>query len=111
VTLAECAFGGGGIGLTADVLPVHAAAAEWSSAVTLFSESASRVVVSVLPPQVDGFMSRAKALGVPARRIGTTGGARIVVSIRGRSVIDIAVAEAEAIWDRALENHFKQRVA
>jgi phosphoribosylformylglycinamidine synthase len=110
VTLAECAFGSGGIGVAADISPVSAAA-DWVAAATLFSESASRAIVSVLQEDIEQFMARAKALGVPASAIGTTGGSRINVSISGRSVIDIAVTEAEAIWDHALESYFKQRAA
>jgi phosphoribosylformylglycinamidine synthase len=110
VTLAECAFGTGGIGLTAEIAPASAARG-WTTATTLFSESASRVVVSLVEPHVEALLSRAQALGVPARRIGTTGGSRISVSIESRPVIDIGLGEAEAIWDRALENYFKQRAA
>jgi phosphoribosylformylglycinamidine synthase len=40
----------------------------------LFSESAGRVLVTVAPENLDAFLARAEAAGVPARRIGTTGG-------------------------------------
>jgi phosphoribosylformylglycinamidine synthase len=110
VTLSECTFGTGGIGLDVDVPPVSAAG-EWVSAATLFSESASRVVVSVAKDQCQGFLARAQALGVPAREIGTTGTDRIRMAIGGRVVLEMAVAEAEAIWDGALETYFKQRAA
>ena len=59
VTLAECAFGTGGIGLTVDLPPVDAPAA-WTSVATLFSESASRVVVSVAREQARGVARRAR---------------------------------------------------
>jgi phosphoribosylformylglycinamidine synthase II len=110
VTLAECAFGTGGVGLTVDLTPVEASAA-WTSVATLFSESASRVVVSVAREHVASLLKRAGALGVPAREIGTTGSGRINVSINGQSAIDIAVSEAESIWDSALGKYFKQRAA
>jgi phosphoribosylformylglycinamidine synthase subunit PurL len=110
VTLAECTFGTGGVGLTVDLPSVDAAAA-WATTATLFSESASRVVISVAREHVAGVMDRAKALGVPLREIGTTGTGRINVLIKGQSVLDIAVSEAETIWDGALEKHFKQRAA
>ena len=67
----------------------------WTSVATLFSESASRVVVSVAREHVGALLDRARAFGVPAREIGTTGTGRINVSINGQSVIDIAVSEAE----------------
>jgi phosphoribosylformylglycinamidine synthase len=110
VTLAECAFGSGDIGLNVDV-PAVDASREWGSTATLFSESASRVVVSVAPEHLAGFLQRAKNLGVPARDIGTTGGDRISVSINGQLAIDLALSEAETIWDSALEKYFKQRAA
>jgi phosphoribosylformylglycinamidine synthase len=110
VTLAECAFGTGGIGVSVDV-PAVDASREWSSTATLFSESASRVVVSVAPESLGTFLERATTLGVPAREIGKTGGERISVSINGRLAIDLALSEAETIWDSALEKYFKQRAA
>ena len=110
ITLAECTFGTGGIGLNVDLIGVDTADA-WVAASTLFSESASRVVVSVAPERAAAFQQRAKDFGVPARDIGTTGTARVRVLINGRSVIDIAVDEAEAIWDTALGKQFTQRAA
>ena len=110
VTLAECAFGTGGVGLTVDLTPVDAAAA-WTSVATLFSESASRVVVSVAREHVGALLDRATARAVPARDIGITGTGRINVSINGQRVIDIAVSEAESIWDSALGKYFTQRAA
>jgi phosphoribosylformylglycinamidine synthase len=110
VTLAECSFGTGGIGSTVNLSAADAPAA-WTSVATLFSESASRVVVSVARGHLAVLLEHAKALGVPAREIGTAGMGRINVSINGQSVIDVAVSEAEAIWDTALEKYFKQRAA
>jgi phosphoribosylformylglycinamidine synthase II len=110
VTLAECTFGTSGIGLTVD-LPAVNAAAIWQSAATLFSESASRVVVSVSPTNLPALLARASAFGVPARQIGTTEPGRITVSINGHTAIDMPVAEAEVVWDSALETYFKQRAA
>ena len=110
VTLAECSFGTGGVGLTVDV-PAADAPAAWASASTLFSESASRVVVSATAENVGAVLARARDLGVPAREIGTTGTGRISVSINGRKVIDMAVGEGETIWDGALGKFFKQRAA
>jgi phosphoribosylformylglycinamidine synthase II len=110
VTLSECAFTTGGVGLSVS-LPETAAPEGWTSASTLFSESASRAVVSVAHEHVDALLSRAKAYGVPAAEIGTTGTRRISVSIDGHNVIDLSVEEAERIWDGALEKYFKQRAA
>ncbi len=110
VTLAECAFGTDGIGFSIDVNAVQTSDA-WSTTATLFSESASRAVISVSSEKLEAFLARAKALGVPAREIGTTGSPRINVSINGRTVVDMAVSEAETIWDTALDKFFKQRAA
>ena len=110
VTLAECAFGTGGIGLRVD-LPAIDAADVWAAAATLFSESASRAVVSVSRQHLAAFMARARSLNVPAREIGTTGTGRLIVSINGQGIIDIGVDEAEGIWDGALEKHFTERAA
>jgi phosphoribosylformylglycinamidine (FGAM) synthase-like enzyme len=113
VTLAECTFGTGGVGLSVDLPGVEAGEAgeAWTAAATLFSESASRVILSVAPERAAAFQQRAKDFDVAARHIGTTGTSRIVVLINGRSVIDLGVDEAEAIWDTALEQHFKRRAA
>jgi phosphoribosylformylglycinamidine synthase len=110
IALAECTCGTGGIGLTVDVAAVDAVDL-WAGASTLFSESASRVVVSVAREHVAAFQQRASDFGVPACEIGTTGASRIRISIDGREAIDIGVDEAEGIWDTALEQHFKQRAA
>jgi phosphoribosylformylglycinamidine (FGAM) synthase-like enzyme len=96
--------------LTVD-LPAVESSGPWASVAALFSESASRAVVSVAREQLGALLSRAKAVGVPAREIGATGTGRISVSINGRLVVDIAVTEAETIWDSSLEKFFKQRAA
>jgi phosphoribosylformylglycinamidine synthase len=110
IALAECAFGTGGVGLTVNI-PAVAAPDSWASTSTLFSESASRVIISVARGELGSLLARAKAFGVPAREIGQTGSDRISVSINGRRVIDMPVGDAEGIWDSALETHFRQRAA
>jgi hypothetical protein len=67
--------------------------------------------VSAAPQNLSAWLDRATALGVPAAQIGTTGSGRISVSINGSLAIDLAVSEAETIWDTALEKFFKQRAA
>ncbi|HET7695472.1 MAG TPA: phosphoribosylformylglycinamidine synthase subunit PurL [Vicinamibacterales bacterium] len=101
VTLAECSFDTGGVGVTADL----------ASEVELFSETASRIVVSVEASKEQELLARAAAAGVPARRIGTTGGSRLAIHVDGRSAIDVAVTEAERLWSTALERYFKRAVA
>jgi len=101
ITLAESCFDTGSIG----------ASIELSTGLELYSESASRIVVSVAASYEQDLLARAKAAGVPARRIGTTGGSRLEVSIQGRTAIDVAVADLEAIWATALEKFFKRAAA
>jgi phosphoribosylformylglycinamidine synthase len=105
VTLAECAFDTNGIGLNVTV------AAGVGTVASLFGESASRAVVSVAQPNVAALLKMAAELGVPAERIGRTGGSRIVISVAGVSAIDCSVAEAEQIWSNALGRHFAGQAA
>ena len=91
VALAECAIGAGhgfAVSIPTD-LPAH---------VALFSESASRAVVSVAPLDEEAFQALAAAHGVPLARIGETGGPRAVID----AAIDIPVAELEQIWASAI---------
>ncbi|MGA9159640.1 MAG: phosphoribosylformylglycinamidine synthase subunit PurL [Actinomycetota bacterium] len=91
VALAESAIGGGtgfAVGLPGD-LPPH---------VALFSESASRVVVSVDPSRAVELEDLAGTLGVPLSRLGETGGPRIAVD----GVLDLALDEATAAYEEAI---------
>ncbi len=107
VTLAECAFDTNGIGL--DVAVGEAGGV--STATTLFGESASRAVVSAAPSNVPALLTMAAELGVPATRIGRTGGSRIVINVPGAPAIDCSVAEAEQIWSNAVGRYFAGRAA
>ena len=108
VTLAECSFGTE-IGLDVDIAEVGR---DFSPAATaLFSESASRVVVSLAPDQRDALLRLATEAGVPARVIGRTGGSRLRIRVAGKDAIDLAVVEAEQIWGTAIERYFKRTAA
>jgi phosphoribosylformylglycinamidine synthase II len=116
VTLAESCFDTGGVGATVELEPSTpskepSTPSRDPSIPSLFSESASRIVVSVAASNEKDVLSRAAAAGVPARRIGTTGGSRLEISIQGRKAIDVAVAEAEHVWATALQKHFTKAVA
>ena len=114
VTLAESCFDTGGIGATVALEAPSTAPSTPSkdpSIPSLFSESASRIVVSVSAPHEEDVMGRARAAGVPAHRIGTTGGSHLEISIQGRTIIDLAVGEAEHIWATAIEKYFKRVAA
>lgn len=60
----------------------------------LFAESASRVVVCARNGHADEIVRAAQASGVPAARIGTAGGARLVVD----GLLDVALDAATAAW-------------
>ena len=112
VTIAECAFETAGIGAEVSVEGVRVAQdATINIAAALFGESASRVVVSVVPGQVTTVLGHAAAAGVPARVIGRTGGSRLRIAAGGAIVIDQSVDEAERVWSTAIDRYFAQRVA
>jgi phosphoribosylformylglycinamidine synthase len=112
VTLAECSFESGGIGLDVD-MPLHVGQVPNSLRLTatLFAESPSCVIVSVQRNDLPAVLHLASEAGVPARRVGTTGGSRIAVRVAGHEAIDCTVAEAERLWFTAIERHFAGRAA
>jgi phosphoribosylformylglycinamidine synthase len=112
VTVAECCFDTSGIGATisVDALPVARDAAI-NVAAAVFGESASRVIVSVVPEELTRVIERAAAAGVPAKVVGQTGGNRLRIAVSGQVVIDQSVDEAERVWSNAIEQHFAKRVA
>jgi hypothetical protein len=67
--------------------------------------------VSLQPRDVAGLLKLAAELGVPAHRIGRTGGTRLAVRVAGHDAIDCTVAEAERLWSTAIERHFAGRAA
>jgi phosphoribosylformylglycinamidine synthase subunit PurL len=91
IALAECAFGVGhgfAVSLPTD-LPAH---------IALFSESASRAIVSVAPADEDRLRELASAHAVPLTRIGETGGPRAVIE----HAVDLTVAELSDGWEHAI---------
>jgi phosphoribosylformylglycinamidine synthase subunit PurL len=91
VTLAESAMAGDtgfAVTLPGD-LPPH---------VTLFSESASRVVVSVAPERAEGLEDLATDRRVPFTRIGETGGPRMVFD----TLFEVTVDDARAVYEGAI---------
>ena len=108
VTLAECTFDSGGIGVDADVAPAGEAGSLMVNA-TLFGESASRIVVSTTDDRLDAVLAAARASGVPATRIGKTGGDRIRLTVGGQPAVDCPVAQAERAWASAIETQMGRR--
>jgi phosphoribosylformylglycinamidine synthase len=79
VALAEMAIAGG-TGFAVDI----------GDALACFSESASRVVLSVAPDRADAVLARADRAGVPVATIGTAGGDELVASGSFRVPVDAA---------------------
>jgi phosphoribosylformylglycinamidine synthase len=69
----------------------------------LFSESQSRILVSVPTESVDAMLALAEEHGVPASRIGVTGGERLDVQVNGVRAISIAVEALRDTWWTAIE--------
>ena len=84
VALAECTFDSGGIGASIDV-----PGGSLRDDAVLFGESASRVLISAKQQDGATLLQLAAEHGVPARIIGSTGGARITIAVSGRQVIDL----------------------
>jgi phosphoribosylformylglycinamidine (FGAM) synthase-like enzyme len=90
IALAEMAIAGecgAQVSLGTELLPVLA----W------FSESASRVVVSVTAERVDEVLARATSAGVPAADLGTAGGNRLT-----SADFDVSLADATDAWGSAI---------
>jgi phosphoribosylformylglycinamidine synthase subunit PurL len=112
VTLAECCFDTGGLGVEASIAGVEISRQPGTNqASALFGESASRVVVSASPERVAEVLQRAASAGVPASVVGRVGGAAICIAVGGREAIDVPVAESERAWSTAIERHYAKRVA
>ena len=106
VALAECTFDTGGIGCEVD-LPAVGSRVD----VALFSESASRAVVTTAEEGVATLLQMAAGLGVPARLIGRTGGSRLRITVGGIAAIDCEVREAESRWSSVLPGHFRRQAS
>jgi phosphoribosylformylglycinamidine synthase len=112
VTVAECCFETNGIGAEVSIDGAQVSGdARMNVAAALFGESASRVVVSVVPEHVTTVLQRAATARVPARVIGQTGGNRLRIAVAGDIVIDQSADEAERVWSTVIDKHFAQHVA
>jgi phosphoribosylformylglycinamidine synthase II len=69
----------------------------------LFSESQSRMLVSVPPGASQRFLTLAEERTVPLSRIGVTGGSRLEIQVNGFSAIAQDVEELRDIWWTAIE--------
>ncbi|MGE0446110.1 MAG: phosphoribosylformylglycinamidine synthase subunit PurL [Vicinamibacterales bacterium] len=107
VAVAESCFDTG-LGAIVDLNAVQGEAEALEAVATLFSESASRVVVSVSTDRVGELLTLASREKVPATRLGLVGGRTIRFAIDGLAVMEIPVEDAERIWADAIGNVFEQ---
>ena len=105
ITVAECCFDTG-LGVDIDIAEVSSSGPAFRDVATLFSESASRVVVSCERARAGELLDAAAAVGIPAAQIGTVGGNRVRLSVGGRRVVDEPLADAERIWSTAIGQYF-----
>ena len=87
IALAEMAIDGG-IGFEVEI----------GAASGCFSESASRVVLSVAPDRVDAVLDRAREAGVPAAVVGTATGDRLVAA----GAFDVSCTDATRAYRDAI---------
>jgi phosphoribosylformylglycinamidine synthase II len=96
LALAEsCISGGWGadVSVETDLEPV----------VHLFSESQSRILVSVSPEQAERVEELARKHGVPCRRIGrVTSEKYLNIQVNGESVINRSIDELARLWEEAI---------
>jgi phosphoribosylformylglycinamidine synthase II len=111
ITLAECTFDSGGIGVRVEIPVVSSEVGAHAVNATLFGESASRVVVSTTSERLPQLLAAARAARVPAAVIGKTGGDRIQIFVNDRLELDSTVAAAEEMWSTAIERRMKKEVA
>ena len=69
----------------------------------LFSESQSRVILSVSPENRDAVAALAKKRGVPCEPIGVTGGGSITVVMNGTVTLDAAVKRFASLHETSFE--------
>ncbi len=112
VTVAECCFDTGGVGVEVSIGGVEVSRrAAVNCAAALFGESSSRVVISAAPESVRVVLARAASAGVPAAVVGRVGGTAIRIAVGGTDAIDVPVDECERAWSTAIERYFAQKVA
>ena len=71
-------------------------------ATALFGEAPTRILVSVQPSEVDRVLAAAAAAGVPAKRIGVTGGEKLVITRGAAVLVDAPLASLSAAREACL---------
>ncbi|MFN4179898.1 MAG: phosphoribosylformylglycinamidine synthase subunit PurL [Armatimonadota bacterium] len=102
VCLAECCIAGE-IGATIDLPPnIMEGEVRRRFSALLFSESASRIVVTVAPASLTELEAIAKELGCPMFVIGKVGGSKLKIAFEGKELINEEVNNLKAVWSTAL---------
>jgi phosphoribosylformylglycinamidine synthase len=76
----------------------------------LFSESPSRIIISLKPEQVSEVKNIAQRAGVACAVIGETGGVELSVACDSEPLIEGAVASLEDAWSCALSSHLDRPI-
>ncbi|MCD4813261.1 phosphoribosylformylglycinamidine synthase subunit PurL [bacterium] len=71
----------------------------------LFSESQSRVIVSVAPEKLDAFKAICKDLKVPCTDVGTVTGDRLVIRQKGKRILSESVVTLRKAWEGGLKHY------
>jgi phosphoribosylformylglycinamidine synthase len=71
----------------------------------LFSESQSRVIVSVNPKHLPVFKALCRKHGVPCHEVGRVGGSTLAVFQNGRPVLELPVGKLYAAWKGGLKHY------
>jgi phosphoribosylformylglycinamidine synthase len=76
----------------------------------LFGESQSRVALSVKSEAADRVLAVAARWGVPADRIGETGGDRLMITVAGEMLVDVELTAVRAAWTDGLPDQLGSAV-
>ncbi len=104
VALAECCVSDEADGLGVDV---RVEEADLRADIALFSESASRIVVTAAQADAETILKLAKEMDVPARVLGVVGGDRLKIAC-GRARIDLPVSVVGEAWRTGLEKRLEE---
>jgi phosphoribosylformylglycinamidine synthase II len=98
VALAEMCMAGAGVGCAVELGDAGRIDA------TLFGESGARILVATRPSAAERIRTAARAAGVPARRLGSSGGDRLVIRRAGEEspLVNTRVEDLRASWEARL---------
>ena len=106
----DCSDGGIAVALAEKTFPgmiganVNIASNELPSEFVLFGEDASRIVISSDPSNVTRIRQIAQTHGITADAVGETGGDRLEISLDGKTVVTVSLAELNSEYEGALES-------